>query len=91
MSANGQHARSKHTDSAATTTMRRPAHPDAAGSQPARPERACCCSARPMMIVMMPPGDGRAAPVDLWLCGHHYRQSQPALTAAGAAVSAASA
>lgn len=83
MSANSQHA-----DSAGATTLRRPAHPDTAGSQPARPDRACCCSAMPMMIAMMPAGKGRPAPVDLWLCGHHFRQSQQALTAAGAVVSA---
>ena len=81
-------ANSEHTDSAGTTTLPRPAQLDAAGSQPAQPERACCCSARPMMIAMIPPGEGLAA-VDLWLCGHHYRKSQQALTAAGAAVAAA--
>ena len=69
--------------------MQRPAQSAAAGSQPARPERACCCSAMPMMIVMMPPANGRPAPVDLWLCGHHYRQSRQALVAAGAEVTAA--
>jgi len=37
----------------------------------------------------MPPGDARPTPVDLWLCDHHYRKSRPALTAAGAVVSAA--
>jgi hypothetical protein len=42
----------------------------------------------PMMIAMMPPGEGRPAPVDLWLCGHHFRESQQALTTAGAVVSA---
>lgn len=32
----------------------------------------------------MPPAAGRAHPVDLWLCGHHYRASSSALAAAGA-------
>ncbi len=82
-------ADSQHTDSAGTTTLPRPAQLDAAGSQPAQPERACCCSARPMMIAMIPPGEGRPTAVDLWLCGHHYRKSQQALTAAGATVAAA--
>ena len=82
-------ANSQHPDSGGTTTMPRPAHLDAAGGLPTRPERACCCSARPMMIAMIPPGEGRPASVDLWLCGHHYRKSQKALTAAGAEVAAA--
>jgi hypothetical protein len=34
----------------------------------------------------MPPTAGRAHPVDLWLCGHHYRASLAALLAAGARV-----
>jgi hypothetical protein len=84
MSANSQHA-----DSAGTATMRRSVHPDVAGGQPTAPERACCCSAKPAMIVIMPPGDGRAGSVDLWLCGHHYRKSEKALTAAGATADAA--
>jgi len=32
----------------------------------------------------MPPVPGRPYPVDLWLCGHHYRSSVTALDAAGA-------
>jgi len=32
----------------------------------------------------MPPAAHRAHPVDLWLCGHHYRASVQALLAAGA-------
>jgi hypothetical protein len=28
----------------------------------------------------------RPHPVDLWLCGHHYRAAQAALAEAGAAV-----
>ena len=47
-------------------------------------ERACCCPARPMVTVMMPPTASRPYPIDLLLCGHHYRVSQAALRAAGA-------
>jgi hypothetical protein len=36
--------------------------------------------------VLMPSAPGRVHPVDLWLCGHHYRASLAALSAAGAAV-----
>jgi len=36
--------------------------------------------------VIMPPAAGRAHPVDLWLCGHHYRASVAALLASGATV-----
>jgi len=32
----------------------------------------------------MPPTASRPEPVDLWLCGHHFRVSRQALTAAGA-------
>ena len=49
-------------------------------------ERACCCPARPMVTVMMPPAASRPYPVDLMLCGHHYRVSQAALRVAGAVV-----
>jgi hypothetical protein len=34
----------------------------------------------------MPPISARAHPVDLLLCGHHYRVSRDALAAAGAVV-----
>jgi hypothetical protein len=49
-------------------------------------ERACCCPARPVVRVVMPATAWRPDPVDLLLCGHHYRASQAALEAAGAAV-----
>ena len=39
-----------------------------------------------MVTVVMPPAARRPYPVDLLLCGHHYRVSQAALRAAGAAV-----
>jgi hypothetical protein len=55
-------------------------------TDPAIPSRACCCPARPVVRVIMPPAAGRADPADLWLCGHHYRASLEALSAAGAIV-----
>ncbi len=53
---------------------------------PSVPSRACCCPARPAVKVTMPPAAGRPRPVDLWLCGHHYRASSAALLLAGALV-----
>ncbi len=47
-------------------------------------QRGCCCPARPMVTVIMPPTASRPYPMDLLLCGHHYRVSQAALRAAGA-------
>jgi hypothetical protein len=49
-------------------------------------DRACCCPARPVVTVIVPPAPGRPHPVDLLLCGHHFRASRAALAAAGAAV-----
>ena len=40
----------------------------------------------PVVTVIMPPTAARRHPVDLLLCGHHYRASQAALRAAGATV-----
>jgi hypothetical protein len=48
--------------------------------------RACCCTARPVVTVLMPPTHARPHPVDLLLCGHHYRVCRAAVTAAGATV-----
>jgi hypothetical protein len=48
--------------------------------------RSCCCPAKPQVKVVMPATATRPHPVDLWLCGHHYRASQAALAEAGAAV-----
>jgi len=48
--------------------------------------RACCCPAWPVVQVTMPPTAQRPHPVDLLLCGHHYRVSAAALAAAGATV-----
>jgi hypothetical protein len=39
-----------------------------------------------VVVAIIPPGLGRPHPADLLLCGHHYRVSQRALTAAGAMV-----
>jgi hypothetical protein len=47
-------------------------------------ERACCCTAQPMVKVLMPPVRPGGEPVDLLLCGHHYRESKSALLTAGA-------
>ncbi len=55
-------------------------------TDPAIPSRACCCPARPVVRVIMPPAAGRPHSVDLWLCGHHFRASLPALLEAGAIV-----
>ena len=38
------------------------------------------------MTVVMPPAPGRPHPVDLLLCGHHYRVCRAAVSAAGATV-----
>jgi hypothetical protein len=46
--------------------------------------RACCCPATPAVTIVMPPTAARRHPVDLLLCGHHYRVSEAALRAAGA-------
>jgi hypothetical protein len=51
-----------------------------------REDRACCCSAQPLVRAIMPPITQRAHPVDLLLCGHHYRISRHALIAAGASI-----
>jgi hypothetical protein len=55
-------------------------------TDPSIPSMACCCPARPVVRVIMPPTANRTHSVDLWLCGHHYRASLPALLACGATV-----
>jgi len=55
-------------------------------ADPEVPSRSCCCPGRPAVKVIMPPAPGRPHPVDLWLCGHHYRASCAALLLAGAQV-----
>jgi hypothetical protein len=49
-------------------------------------DRACCCPARPAVRVVMPASPARAHETELLLCGHHFRASREALSAAGAAV-----
>ena len=49
-------------------------------------ERACCCSARPTTVAVLPSRPGRAEPVDLLLCNHHYREAKAALAVAGAEI-----
>lgn len=55
-------------------------------TDPSIPSRSCCCLARPTVKVILPPTASRSHPVDLWLCGHHYRASVAALLASGATV-----
>jgi len=70
-----------------TAVRSKPAYRPADTAEPlALAGRACCCPARPVVTVMMPPTPGRPRPVDLLLCGHHYRACQAAIAAAGAAV-----
>jgi len=47
-------------------------------------DRACCCPARPVVTVVIPAGRGHPHPVDLLLCGHHYRVNLAVLRAVGA-------
>jgi hypothetical protein len=49
--------------------------------------QACCCVAPAVVRVVMPPPAGRPDETELLLCGHHYRNSRAALTAARATVS----
>ena len=49
--------------------------------------QACCCVAPAVVRVVMPPPAGRPGETELLLCGHHYRNSRAALTAARATVS----
>ena len=47
-------------------------------------DRACCCPSHPVVRVIMPPTRDRTHPVELLLCGHHFRISRWTLAAAGA-------
>jgi len=74
---------------ATTAATERPVTPEPAAVYTASPryaDRACCCLAQPAVMAVMPPGGGRQAETDLLLCGHHYRVSKAALTAAGATI-----
>jgi hypothetical protein len=46
--------------------------------------QACCCSARPRVTVLLPPAAPGGQPVDLLLCGHHFRSSRSSLDSSGA-------
>src|ERR1700745_2238207 len=65
----------------------RPATPEPAaavhGLLPRYSQRACCCPALPSVIAVIPANELHA-PVELLLCGHHYRQSKQALAASAA-------
>ena len=49
-------------------------------------DQACCCVARAVVRVVMPPTAARPHETELLLCGHHYRASRAALSAARASV-----
>ena len=49
-------------------------------------DQACCCVARAVVRVVMPPTADRPHETELLLCGHHYRASRDALSAAHATV-----
>ena len=49
--------------------------------------QACCCVARAVVRIVMPSTAARPRETELLLCGHHYRVSRAALTAAHATVS----
>jgi hypothetical protein len=49
--------------------------------------QACCCVAQAVVRVVMPPTADRPHEIELLMCGHHYRVSRAALTAAHATVS----
>ena len=86
-----------HPSGAQQGTATAPAHARQGTTHPAgtafgdlpairRAARSCCCSARPMVVAFIPASQGRPHRTDLLLCGHHYRASRQALTAAGATV-----
>jgi hypothetical protein len=49
-------------------------------------DQACCCVARAVVRVVMPPTADRPHQTELLLCGHHYRASRAALSAAHASM-----
>lgn len=67
-------------------TVKPPPVEDPRFTDPLVPSRSCCCPACPVVKVTMPPTTDGALPVDLWLCGHHYRASLATLLRAGAKV-----
>lgn len=71
------------TSAAQGSPRSHPGAPELADSPVTYPDRACCCPARPLVKVILPGTDTRP-PVDLWLCGHHWRASREALAGTGA-------
>jgi hypothetical protein len=61
-------------------------HPSVRNDYVPPAEYADCCSATAAVRVIVPPGQARHRPTPLLLCGHHYRVSRDALTAASAVV-----
>jgi hypothetical protein len=49
-------------------------------------DHACCCPGKAAVRVTIPPSPSRRHTTELLLCGHHYRVSMQALTAARAVV-----
>jgi hypothetical protein len=47
-------------------------------------EQSCCCTSRPAVRAVLPATPERDHPVDILLCGHHYRRSSARLADAGA-------
>ena len=73
-------------DRAANAVDELPATPETVAAHQPSPrysQRACCCPAPPSVIAVIP-ANGHRAPVELLLCGHHYRQSRQALETIGA-------
>jgi hypothetical protein len=70
----------------APETGSRPPDPHQLTVRAHQEDRACCCPAQPVVRAIMPPTPQRAYPVDLLLCGHHYRVSRQALIGAGASI-----
>lgn len=62
------------------------AYADARRTALALTDRSCCCPAKPKVMVIMPMASAKGEPVELFLCGHHYRESRRALAEAGAVV-----
>lgn len=52
----------------------------------ARADRSCCCPAKPVVMTIMPMTTALGEPIELFLCGHHYRVSRRALAEIGAIV-----
>jgi hypothetical protein len=49
-------------------------------------QHACCCPARPLFQAVMPATRSAHVPVEVLLCGHHYRRSQATLRGMGSAI-----